>query len=97
MKSILSVLRRRRHQQIDMRSLLIGEVQLANRSEKLLKIASDLQACLQEADRLNASLAAIKILEAHDAVLNLADEDMESRPVVVRIDIPRSSVVDSKV
>ena len=43
------------------------------RTEKLLKLAGKLQDCLREADELHAQVAAIKILEAHEAILDLED------------------------
>lgn len=46
-----------------------------DRTEKLSKLAGRLQDCLREADELDASVAAIKILEAHEAILDLEDGD----------------------
>ncbi len=69
---------------------------MERRSEKLLKLASDLQNCLRDADMLDASLAAIKILEAHEAIQNLADEELNTCSTVVEMVYPQSSKLDTK-
>ena len=47
---------------------------MKNRTDQLLTLANSLQNNLYLADKLNASFAAIKILEAHEAILELVDE-----------------------
>lgn len=58
------------------------------RSEKLLKLASALQDCLRDADLLDAPLAAIKILEAHDAILDIADENLTTNAAMIEMAKP---------
>ena len=46
---------------------------MERQTDKLLSLANDLESCLREAETLDASFAAIKIVEAQEAILALAD------------------------
>lgn len=54
---------------------------MEHRTEKLLKLANELKHCLCAADSLGASIAAIKILEAHESLLDLADDNLKEKSV----------------
>lgn len=48
-----------------------------NNTKRILQLAGDLEQCLHVADSIGENLAAIKILEAHDLVMALADRGVQ--------------------
>jgi hypothetical protein len=64
---------------------------LDNNTARILQLAGDLEQCLHVADSIGADLAAIKILEALELVLALADRDGQ-KAIVYQKKVAKSEV-----
>lgn len=69
---------------------------MEHRTDELLKLASELQQCLHTADKLKASFAAIKIMEAHESILDLADDGLNESSAIVGTSKPTLCELDTE-